>query len=572
MEKKVTRKEAAAIYRRNNKRVVEEDIDGYVVLKDVNKVYDNRVQAVFDFNLSIAQNEFIVLVGPSGCGKSTTLRMIAGLEEITNGYLYIDKILSNYLESKDRDIAMVFQSYALYPNMTVYDNIGFGLKARGVAKDIIKQKVFEAAEILDLGPYLDRRPRELSGGQMQRVALGRAIVRDAKLFLMDEPLSNLDAKLRVQMRSEIVKLHKNIHATTIYVTHDQTEAMTMADRIVIMNKGVVQQIGAPMDIYNDPHNVFVATFIGNPPMNVFKASIVGGKIASGDAIISLPKGAEEKYKQFIANRKAYFEDFKRKADLAAESGLIDKITAFLRTNKKAILSFGCKKISDNQASETAAHEEQDSKEQATAALEAVIQSAKAISEEKGFIKFDDERAEVLREDLKNGDFRGLKNDLNALASELKNTDLVIAGILKKFDSAGVFNQRSKDAPPAEEKKSKKEKHEKTDLTQKNNELIDKYLAAYSEESAAEVAYIGIRPEDIHFAADFKGKKSETFKAEAAFVELLGSDFNIYTEMFDGKIIMKSALVRPIKTGDTVELCFNLDKLRIFDAISNERVF
>ncbi len=273
MEKKVTKKDAAKQYRENNNRVVEEAVDGFVVLKDVNKVYDNRVQAVFDFNLSVAQNEFIVLVGPSGCGKSTTLRMIAGLEEITSGYLYIDRILSNYLESKDRDIAMVFQSYALYPNMSVFDNIGFGLKVRGVPKDEIKKRVFDAAEILDLGPYLDRKPRELSGGQMQRVALGRAIVRNAKLFLMDEPLSNLDAKLRVQMRSEIVKLHNSIHATTVYVTHDQTEAMTMADRIVIMNKGVVQQIGTPMEIYNDPANVFVATFIGNPPMNVIKLPI-----------------------------------------------------------------------------------------------------------------------------------------------------------------------------------------------------------------------------------------------------------------------------------------------------------
>lgn len=238
MEKNMTQKEAKKIFEDNNHRIIDKSVDGFVSLKHVDKVYNNKVQAVFDFNLSVEKNEFIVLVGPSGCGKSTTLRMIAGLEEITNGYLYIDNVLSNYLESKDRDIAMVFQSYALYPNLNVFENIAFGLRARRVPNDIVKQKVYEAADILDLGPYLDRKPKELSGGQQQRVALGRAIVRNAKLFLMDEPLSNLDAKLRVQMRSEIVRLHRNINATTIYVTHDQTEAMTMADRIVIMNKGI----------------------------------------------------------------------------------------------------------------------------------------------------------------------------------------------------------------------------------------------------------------------------------------------------------------------------------------------
>jgi len=236
-------------------------------LKDINKIYPNGVQAVFDFNLDIRDKEFIVFVGPSGCGKSTTLRMIAGLEEISSGELYIDEELVNDKAPKDRNIAMVFQSYALYPHMTVYDNMAFGLKLRKMPKDVINEKVQEAAEILGLTPYLKRKPKALSGGQRQRVALGRAIVRNAKVFLMDEPLSNLDAKLRVQMRGELIKLHNKIETTTIYVTHDQIEAMTMASRIVVMKDGYIMQVGAPKDIYDHPNNLFVAGFIGTPPMN-----------------------------------------------------------------------------------------------------------------------------------------------------------------------------------------------------------------------------------------------------------------------------------------------------------------
>ena len=231
-------------------------------LQHVDKIYDNNVQAVFDFNLEVKDKEFIVFVGPSGCGKSTTLRMIAGLEEISAGDFYIDGKRMNDVEPKDRDIAMVFQSYALYPHMSVYENMAFGLKLRKYSKEEIDKRVHEAARILEIEPYLDRKPKALSGGQRQRVALGRAIVRNAKVFLMDEPLSNLDAKLRVQMRSEIIQLHERIGATTIYVTHDQTEAMTMADRIVVMKGGYIQQIGTPMDIYNEPENRFVANFIG----------------------------------------------------------------------------------------------------------------------------------------------------------------------------------------------------------------------------------------------------------------------------------------------------------------------
>ena len=241
--------------------------------KNIDKVYDNGVQAVFDFNLEVKDKEFIVFVGPSGCGKSTTLRMVAGLEEITGGELFIDDLLVNDIAPKDRNIAMVFQSYALYPHMTVFDNMAFSLKLKRVPKDQIEEKVNRAAEILGLTSFLDRKPKALSGGQRQRVALGRAIVRDAKVFLMDEPLSNLDAKLRVAMRAELIKLHERLETTTIYVTHDQIEAMTMATRIVVMKDGRVQQIGSPKEIYDFPSNMFVGGFIGTPAMNFLPGKV-----------------------------------------------------------------------------------------------------------------------------------------------------------------------------------------------------------------------------------------------------------------------------------------------------------
>ena len=248
---------------------------GEVVEKRNNlQITEQGVVAVQEFNLDIADKEFIVLVGPSGCGKSTTLRMVAGLEEISEGDLLIDGVRVNDIAPKDRDIAMVFQNYALYPHMSVYDNIAFALKLRKTPKDEIDKKVKEAAEILGITQYLKRKPKALSGGQRQRVAIGRAIVREPKVLLMDEPLSNLDAKLRNQMRAEIIKLRERINATFIYVTHDQTEAMTLGDRIVIMKDGYIQQIGAPQEVFNHPYNLFVAEFIGSPKMNIFNAKLV----------------------------------------------------------------------------------------------------------------------------------------------------------------------------------------------------------------------------------------------------------------------------------------------------------
>ncbi len=259
-------------------------------LEHIQKSYDKKAIAVDDFDLEIKDKEFIVFVGPSGCGKSTTLRMIAGLEEITDGELYINDKKMNDVAPKDRDIAMVFQNYALYPHMNVYDNMAFGLKLRKFKKDEIEQRVNNAANILGLEAYLDRKPKALSGGQRQRVALGRAIVRDAKVFLMDEPLSNLDAKLRVQMRAEIQKLHRRLQTTTIYVTHDQTEAMTMATRLVVMKDGYIQQVGAPKDVYDKPENIFVGGFIGSPSMNFLSGTLKDGYFVMEDTKVKVPEG------------------------------------------------------------------------------------------------------------------------------------------------------------------------------------------------------------------------------------------------------------------------------------------
>lgn len=274
-----------------------------VSLRHIYKVYDGGVTAVSDFNLEIEDKEFIILVGPSGCGKSTTLRMIAGLEDISKGELYIGDVLSNDIAPKDRDIAMVFQNYALYPHMTVYDNMAFGLKLRKTPKEEMRRRVEEAARILDIAHLLDRKPKALSGGQRQRVALGRAIVRDPKVFLLDEPLSNLDAKLRAQMRTEISKLHQRLGTTFIYVTHDQTEAMTMGTRIVVMKDGLIQQVDTPQHLYDKPCNEFVAGFIGSPQMNFINATV--GKSGSNYTLkfdkydITLPPSKHDNLDKYV---------------------------------------------------------------------------------------------------------------------------------------------------------------------------------------------------------------------------------------------------------------------------------
>ena len=279
-----------------------------VKLTDVKKVYDNNVTAVHDFNLDIKDKEFVVFVGPSGCGKSTTMRMIAGLEDISGGTVEIDGVVVNDLQPKDRDIAMVFQNYALYPHMTVYDNIAFSLRLKKMPEDEIYEKVTNAAEVLGITDYLTRKPRALSGGQRQRVAIGRAMVRESKVFLMDEPLSNLDAKLRNQMRAEIILLRQKLNTTFIYVTHDQTEAMTLGDRIVIMHDGYIEQVGTPMEVFEMPRNVFVAEFIGAPKMNLMETDLeyVGGQYyvrPFGAKIEVKGSKAEELQKKGVGSRK-----------------------------------------------------------------------------------------------------------------------------------------------------------------------------------------------------------------------------------------------------------------------------
>jgi multiple sugar transport system ATP-binding protein len=279
-----------------------------VELQNIGKVYEGNVMAVENANITVEDKEFVVFVGPSGCGKSTTLRMIAGLEDITEGELLIDGEKMNNVPPKDRNIAMVFQNYALYPHMSVYENMAFGLKIKKVPKNEIEKRVHEAAKILDIEKFLDRKPRALSGGQRQRVAVGRAIVRNPKVFLFDEPLSNLDAKLRVQMRAELSGLHLRLNATMIYVTHDQVEAMTMADKIVVMKDGKIQQIGSPLHLYNYPANKFVAGFIGSPPMNflTLKVEDSGGLVLRGEKLELRPLKAHEETLRKLVNKDVSF--------------------------------------------------------------------------------------------------------------------------------------------------------------------------------------------------------------------------------------------------------------------------
>ncbi len=553
MEEKITVKEAKKQYKANNRRVTAAGVNGFVVLNDINKVYGNRVQAVFNFNLAVEKNEFIVLVGPSGCGKSTTLRMIAGLEEITDGRLYIDNVLANYLESKDRDIAMVFQSYALYPNMSVYDNIGFGLQVRGLPKEEIKQRVFKAAEILDLGSYLDRKPRELSGGQMQRVALGRAIVRDAKLFLMDEPLSNLDAKLRVQMRSEIVKLHRSIGATTIYVTHDQTEAMTMADRIVIMNKGLVQQIGSPIEVYNNPANVFVATFIGSPPMNVFSADISGGRISCGEQSITLPEGVLQRYQSHIAQRRAFFGQLALKARLTEEKQLLCDLSALVKQISKI------------------------PPEQAKTDYISIVNRTLALARDKGFVNFGAEQAQSFIADGEAGNLSVMRANLSEIERLVKNTDLAIAGLLKEVDSSNM-RAAKKDAAVVKKqsvfakiKKLFSKKPAEETLEEENLRKIGEYLTSYQSEEVTTHALVGIRPEDVYFEGSLGDNASAAIATRAELVELLGSEFCMHVNMFGASIIVKRGVREVVSAGSPVRLQIDMDKLKIFDPVSGKTV-
>ena len=546
LEKQRTRiyNEMVSYQKKRQKKIKKAPKDAYISLKHINKIYDNKVQAVFDFNLDIAKHEFIVLVGPSGCGKSTTLRMIAGLESITAGDLFIDNTYANELHPKDRDIAMVFQSYALYPHMSVAGNMAFGLKIRKVPmlkvdengkpilginkkaikvletqlhdlkqyakdpeegenleeleKDIkgleekisylkvtpveiyenkhlpkeeIRKRVEDAARILQIEEYLNRKPKALSGGQCQRVALGRAIVKNAKVFLMDEPLSNLDAKLRVAMRSEIIRLHNTLNATTIYVTHDQTEAMTMATRIVVMNKGYIQQIGTPIEIYNHPANVFVATFIGSPAMNMMNATFNKGKLMfEKGTVINLPK-------DFGTALNKFYKD--ELADLQVELTNLDK--EFIERNEYLT------KISN---------------------VEKEIESTKDAKLENELIK--------LKEELKACEESNSRREylINTIA-EMKNIDV------------------KKDVP----------------------------------------VIFGIRPEDIYQSNRVltDGDISQEFNLIVSVAELLGHEYYVHTNFESGEIVSKIHAKTLVHSGDEIKLVFDISKIHLFDRITKKLI-
>ena len=599
-----SKEEAKALLKSCNYKIRNGNVDSFVSLQGINKVYPNGVQAVYDFNLDINKNDFIVLVGPSGCGKSTTLRMVAGLEDISSGYLYIDGVLSNYLPSKSRDISMVFQSYALYPQMSVYENIAFPLRIRkydkkkydyelvyykevielldkedivqsiinsydkslnfgkpyeyistkyncldGSAKYLLKEvlkltklefietefinikdsikeqysnklenrketlkakgkfvnddfvytdingneiyikaklteqeirnKVFEAATILDLGPYLDRLPKELSGGQMQRVALGRAIVRNAKVFLMDEPLSNLDAKLRVQMRAEIIKFHEQIGATTIYVTHDQTEAMTMATKIVVMSKGWVQQVGTPKEVYSKPNNLFVAKFIGSPAMNIFDGTYNEGTITLDDGF-----KVDFGEKLILAHKKFYTKKIEE----------TERLLSLLDTDIEG---------------------------EVTRTELAKIFSAKSYA----------------------------KNE-----KEAKDIDVLTYSKKKKKK---IFAKKAVKGFDLEETRSNL------------NEMLAKYKEAFT---SSHTIKLGIRPENIHVASTYKEKdKSASFVIEPNVVELLGGEYLLHSTYNGIEMIAKVPATLEVKAHEQIKLVMSKNLIHIFDEISGERI-
>ena len=535
--KEVLKEEKA---RRNEVR--ESPEGAYISLKNVNKIYDNHVQAVFDFNLDIKKHEFIVFVGPSGCGKSTTLRMIAGLESITSGDLFIDGCYANELEPKDRDIGMVFQSYALYPHMTVYENLAFGLKVNHVSKEEIEKRVLEAAEILQITEYLNRKPSALSGGQCQRVALGRAIVRNSKVFLMDEPLSNLDAKLRVQMRSEIVKLHKALKATTIYVTHDQTEAMTMASRIVVMNKGRIQQIGTPSEIYNNPANTFVATFIGSPGMNMIKCKNINNKIVfDGNREIDMGEEFKHKYKDFYLKQ-------------------IDEVNENIEKWKDVFCTreFAKKHHSSFDLSDIALEN-----------LKKEINKDKNVTD--SFGNYDDEvliKKNLMK--LRLIDF--VKEKIED--ESLKNINELLTLKLQNINNYKVNTITYNELIDSYKEILKEVEFEKNRILNPDIEkLIDtkiKLVKAYKDETCELV--LGIRPEDIHNIEELNSSNNEKFNYSVSVAELLGHEYYVHLPLKDEtEIIFKMNAKKYIESNDKVEVWFDKEKIHIFDSITSNKI-
>ena len=493
--------------------------------------------------MDIKKHEFIVFVGPSGCGKSTTLRMIAGLENITSGDLFIDGCYANELEPKDRDIGMVFQSYALYPHMTVYENLAFGLKVNHVPKEEIEKRVLEAAEILQITEYLNRKPSALSGGQCQRVALGRAIVRNSKVFLMDEPLSNLDAKLRVQMRSEIVKLHKALKATTIYVTHDQTEAMTMASRIVVMNKGRIQQIGTPSEIYNNPANTFVATFIGSPGMNMIKCKNINNKIVFDENHeIDMGEEFKHKYKEFYLKQ-------------------IDEVNANIEKWKDV---FCAREFVKKQ------HSSFDLSDATLENLKKEINKDKNVTD--SFNNYDDEvlikknlmklrLIDFVKEKIED---QSLKNINELLTLKLQNINNYKVNTITYDELINSYKEILKEV-----------EFEKNRMLNPDIEkIVDtkiKLEKAYKDESCELV--LGIRPEDIHsIEEELNSTNNEKFNYSVSVAELLGHEYYVHLPLKDEtEIIFKMNAKKFIESNDKVEVWFDKEKIHIFDSITSNKI-
>ncbi len=500
--------------------------DTCISLQHINKIYPNHVQAVYDFSLDIKDKEFIVFVGPSGCGKSTTLRMIAGLEDITYGDLFISGRYANELLPKERDIAMVFQSYALYPNMTVYDNIAFSLKLKHLPKQEVKERVVRAAKMLGIDEYLDRKPSALSGGQRQRVALGRAIVRDVKVFLMDEPLSNLDAKFRVAMRSEIVNLHKTIGSTTIYVTHDQTEAMSMADRIVVMKDGWVQQIGTPREIYEKPANLFTATFIGAPAMNVLDVTYNQKSITLPNGfVINLTKEQQKTISDFIDSQIKHYEQEKK----TFEDKLEKKIYELSHVEYK--------KDMDNY-------------------------SKKCLKLKNKIIEYQNDLEEVKDEVV--------EKELRALLKEKQDE-------LNKLTTEGLKEIENKEYQSLDEEKlnQKKERDSMYNILLKDLAEVDSKLSYYldaKKNNNLKLAF-GIRPENLldDRLMTLCKNPSKPLDLKVNIAELLGDQYYLHTQISDVHIIAKSSTDKNIKSGDEIKLFIDLDKIYLFDKESSLRI-
>ena len=501
--------------------------DDIIILKNINKIYPNHVQAVYDFNLSIKENEFIVLVGPSGCGKSTTLKMIAGLEDITSGDLYINQKYSNFALSKDRNLAMVFQSYALYPTMSVYKNIAFPLMIRGESKEVIDEKVRNIAQILELDDdLLNRRPAALSGGQRQRVALARAMVKGTKILLMDEPLSNLDAKLRASVRGEIVDLHKRINATTIYVTHDQVEAMTMSDRLVVMNNGFVEQIGTPQEIYDHPKTLFVATFIGSPAMNILKSNLKKDSLKLENGFeIKISKEQKDALNKYYAD---VIEEINK--DIKAASNKREKRIDDLRKIGYLKDLEKLDALSNKQANKLAAKKQKLSN--------AKPEQEKALSEElEQLTKQYQQEYDALKAEIEAKQYPVLPDD--------KLQQVVVDDIhIKTFDYE----------------------------LNKQREMLERYKKISIEEEKE--LLLGVRPEDILLDVDKNDRDnlSNKMNVHVDLCELLGHEYFLTFNVKDTLCNLKASAYQEILPDQDMDCYLDLDKIHLFDPVSKRNIF